>query len=444
MRACSVVCLALGLVLPPLAARGDLAGHFGGNPRSMGLGGAYTAVAEDLAALYYNPAGLVRLQGMSVAAGVLVAQPALGEDGDSLSMPDERSWYLGVGVPFSGKLKDRLALGLSLNVPFGRVFHAKLYRKQDPYFLLYDASVRLLQLRFGAAVRPPWKPLSFLSFGAAVQVLSSFNGFIGFFAPFQQGATAAAAADPDARLEANLDMDVPTEAFATVGMMAELGQHLRLGVNYRSAQFIEVRFPISFATRLVLPGGNQINLPVEALASFRAKYHPQQVMMGASYQRGRWLVAFDLNWIDYSAYEIPYARITLDIDRLSQDPGVRLLLGEDATLLDPLEPQIELRDVLVPRLGCEVRLLDWLTARLGYFFEVSPLVSTDLPIYDTDKHGWSLGARASFVRPLDLVPGRLNIDLGLEEILYRGRSVLGSDVGGHVFALFAGVEVVLL
>jgi len=109
-----------------------------------------------------------------------------------------------------------------------------------------------------------------------------------------------------------------------------------------------------------------------------------------------------------------------------------------------MRPEMEWRDVVVPRLGAEYGVLSWLTVRGGYYFERSPLETTDFPIYDCDKHAVTAGARASFLRPWGLLPGWLHFDLTLEELVYVGRDVMGSEVGGHVFAISSGVEVIFL
>lgn len=445
MRARSLLAVGAFVAVAALAppARADLASHFGLNPRTMGLGGAYTGVADDVTALYYNPAGLVQLEGMTAAAGVLFGAPLLDEDGSRVNMRRETSWYLHVGIPFTGKLKDVLALGFALNLPWGSLFSARVFRKQDPYFALYDGSTDLLQLRVGGAFRIPWKPLRFLSFGASIQVLASVVGTIGFFAPFQRGKKSPDF-DPDQRLEANLDLDVPTEAFPTFGMMARLGDHFRVGLSYRGRQYIGVEIPVEISTRLALVAGQAINLPVQATALLRAKYYPQQVALGGSFRSDHWLVALDLTWVNYSNYQIPFARIDLDIDRLIRDPGVLLFLGPNATLLSPRAPAIKFNDVVVPHLGVEYKALSWLTVRGGYFYEHSPLQTTDFPIYDNDKHSFSLGARASFLKPLGVLPGRLNVDISMTDIVYIGRTILGSRASGHVLGLFTGIEITLL
>lgn len=424
----------------PAVCRADLASHFGINARSQGMGGAYVGVAEDLAALYYDPAGLVQLKGLSVSAGVLVGVPLLGEQGTRLDMPEETSFYLHVGIPLSGKLKDHLALGVSLNMPWGKNLAGRLYPKDDPYFVAYTSAVQLMDFRAGAAVRIPWEPLSWLSLGAALQVLASVSGAVSLYVPLQSGSEP----DPDSQLEAWIDLDVPTSVFFTAGAMAELGEHWRIGLTYRSRQSVEMVLPVTITARIAVSDDLNITIPVQGEARFNPKFYPQQVSLGASYRRGRWLVAADLTWVDYSEYVIPYATVVLDVEKMKKDPGLQILIGPDGQILDPHAPRIVWQDTVVPRVGAEVGVLSWLTLRAGYSFEHSPLRGTDIPVYDCDKHGFSLGARASLLRPWDLVPGWLHVDLTLQDVWYVSRRILGGEVGGHVLAASFGLEVVFL
>ena len=433
--------LLLLLSLRPAPAAADLASHFGMNPRSMGLAGAYTGLAEDVTALYYNPAGLVQLQGMTASFGLLFGRPLLAEDGTSLNMYEENSFYLHVGLPLSGKLKDHLAFGASLNMPWGKYLNAKLFKKHEPYFMMYDASVQMLQVRAGGALRIPWGPLNWLSLGAAVQVFGWVNGNVGFYAPFQKAGDGEPE-DPDAKLEAWAEMDVPTSFFFTAGAMAFIGDRWRVGLTYRSAVRQDVEIPIVLTTRLESLVG-RLEIPISGVARFTSKYWPQQVSLGATFKHKKLLVTLDLTWLDYSEYVVPIGTVLLDIEKLKKDPRIGVILPEPE-LLHPIKPKVELLDMLVPRVGAEYQLLSWLTARAGYAYERSPVQNTDLPIYDCDKNTFALSARASFLKPLGLLPGLLNIDLSLMDVWYVGRNVLGSEVGGHVLSVSTGVEVIFL
>lgn len=434
------VVLALGV---PTTARADLAGHFGLNARTMGMAGAFTGVADDVSALYYNPGGLTQLEGLSLASGFLVGAPALDEDGRSVGMPTETSTYIHVGVPLAGRLKDYVALAVALNMPLTVQLQGKLYGKDEPYFLLYDAAVRMMQLRVGGAVRVPWEPLSFLSIGAAAQLYGSSVTPITVVAPVQRS-VGGEPSDPDARLEGKFDFKVPLAASFSIGALAEIGDSWRIGLSYRSAQSIHIEVPVTLRARIVTSPTDAIELPVRAKLLFDTKHTPQQVTIGGSYRRDELLVSLDVSWIDYSSFVIPFPRVAIDLDTLRKAPGLGLLLGPNPVLLAPHVPEVRFVDVWVPRVAAAYRLLEWLTVSAGYAYEYSPLRTTDLPIFDNDKHTVSLGARASFLRPGGIIPGRLSLDLSLQELIYVVRSIHASDVGGHVFACFAGVKIVLL
>ena len=98
-----------------------------------GLGTAYSggaAIAEDASTIYYNPAGLTRLNGSQVIGGVHVIVPYAqfhnegskhvtgavlrgddgGDAGKATPIPN---------VYFSSRLTDRTVVGLGINAPFG-------------------------------------------------------------------------------------------------------------------------------------------------------------------------------------------------------------------------------------------------------------------------------------------------------------------------------------
>ena len=75
-------------------------------PRAMGMGGAFTAIADDAFAAYWNPAGLAINPGIEVAGSTLTAQrnQSIGDNLGALKMGFETefgspfAWILGVGA----------------------------------------------------------------------------------------------------------------------------------------------------------------------------------------------------------------------------------------------------------------------------------------------------------------------------------------------------------
>lgn len=68
-----VVCIILLLATPVMAAGGEAGGaapvlRFGVGARAFAMGGAYTAVADDATAVYWNPAGLAMMDAPTLSA----------------------------------------------------------------------------------------------------------------------------------------------------------------------------------------------------------------------------------------------------------------------------------------------------------------------------------------------------------------------------------------
>src|SRR6266403_651484 len=126
------VAAAIGAVLALTAGVAQGAGFALQEQNASGLGHAYAggaAAAEDVSTIFYNPAGLVRLQTtQAVVAGNVIcfsakfhdngSQPAAlqplggtgGEAGKCAVVPN-----VYVGIPFT----DKWSFGLGVNVPFG-------------------------------------------------------------------------------------------------------------------------------------------------------------------------------------------------------------------------------------------------------------------------------------------------------------------------------------
>lgn len=99
----------------------------GGSARAMGMGGAYTAIADDLGAAEYNPAGLAQIDHINFAALALANHSTkIGDDGEKSS-----KWKLiPTNLGFAMKTGP-LAVGLSRKIPQSRNTYQKFSKKQN-------------------------------------------------------------------------------------------------------------------------------------------------------------------------------------------------------------------------------------------------------------------------------------------------------------------------
>lgn len=101
----------------------------GGSARAMGMGGAYTAIASDLGAVEYNPAGLAQIDKVNVAVLAIANRSTkIGPRGDKSS-----EWKLiptNAGVALKA---GSLALGLSRKIPQSKNTYTKFSRVKYGY-----------------------------------------------------------------------------------------------------------------------------------------------------------------------------------------------------------------------------------------------------------------------------------------------------------------------
>jgi long-chain fatty acid transport protein len=224
---------------------------------ASGLGHAYAggaAAAEDVSTIFYNPAGLVRLQTtQAVVAGNVICpsakfhdsgsqaaalQPLGGTGGDAGSCAVVPNLYL--GIPFT----DKWSFGLGVNVPFG------LKTEYDSDWLGRFQAVKSKLDTVNINPVLSWEPTKNLTVGGGVSwqrlkaTLTSQVNYAGFFAQGVGGLVAAgqlpAAAAPvligsAAGLESGADVHGSDSSWGwNLGALWQASDQTRLGVAYRS------------------------------------------------------------------------------------------------------------------------------------------------------------------------------------------------------------------
>lgn len=224
---------------------------------ASGLGHAYAggaAAAEDVSTIFYNPAGLVRLQTMqAVVAGNVICpsakfhdsgsqpaafQPLGGDGGDAGSCAVVPNMYL--GIPFTNKW----SFGLGINVPFG------LETEYDSNWLGRFQAVKSKLETINVNPALSWEPTKNLTVGAGVswqKLKATLTSQVNYAAAFAQGVgglVAAgqlpAAAAPvligsAAGLESGADVHGSDSSWGwNLGALWQANEQTRFGVAYRS------------------------------------------------------------------------------------------------------------------------------------------------------------------------------------------------------------------
>lgn len=410
-----LVILLVGIGCPAsvLGQTGQFFDEFGASCKSIGMGQAFTAVADDFSASYYNPAGLTQVSSVLASTiGYYYAKPmarakiAWGPDRYDFDLPTsidgERSSHGAIiGVASSLDIPSvveafpwfrRLAFGLAfwVNLPLMLTYDIgpESFR---PHFFRYDEGFALLAMTYSLAIEvTPWCSVGvggFLSQKTyAKQEVFSAQNYSNVLPP--------PLANPDEVIGSRLSIWSRAEAFVIplAGIllrppMRAWRDKLAFGVSWRRGQKVHhARGPLIVSIGFENPdvpgdplfGIPFITTPLGGIVGFQ----PTQVTFGLSAVPVSGLtIAADVTWKDYSKY----------VDYLDQRP--------DPPFVDTWVPRIGLEYAFNPGL-CH-RWLQWMEAfrfRFGYYFEPTPVPSIDKAhnIFDTDQDVFSTGIGFDF------------------------------------------------
>lgn len=95
---------------------------FGVSTRAQSMGGAFVAVADDAAAVFYNPAGLTQIKGLGFLNDALGIMPRSKYTNSTNQISEtNRKAALGLSTFVAKRISEGLVLGLGLYTPFARV-----------------------------------------------------------------------------------------------------------------------------------------------------------------------------------------------------------------------------------------------------------------------------------------------------------------------------------
>jgi len=388
----------------PAAVHSSPIDMLGVGGRAMSMGSAYTAVSDDVLAIYYNPAGLAQLEEHELLLGYLWSNPAL--HAESPQVPDLEVRQV---VPYHLKCPV-VGLAFNLDTIFENALplHARVgvlnltpdnfksvYRDWDPepstarWFRYGDYWDRV-NLEGALSLQADGVP--WVSLGIGFRFIISGTAFM-----VDRYGTHGLTLDLSGHGEGNSDLGVDTELTPTAGVMLYPMEGLRLGYCFRDALSLVLAPMITQAVAEIIPG--KLALPLQLSTMMEAYYMPQQHTVGISYQwTQRLLTSFDLSFFRWSRFA--------PVSRGRPDPPWK--------------------DILIPRVGLEWRVLERLALRAGYFFEPSPVPDQikSSNYLDNDRHVFSAGIGYTFEDPLRVVRKPMSVDMVVQYMRLPSRKTL--------------------
>jgi long-chain fatty acid transport protein len=469
-----MVCLCIGFIAFGTGAQAQTPLYFddiGAGPRAIAMGQAFTAVADDASAAYYNPAGLTQVRSPFVLdIGYLYSEPkayikVLDKDGNPYEphlMLEQRNpsregdvgtggIWLGIASNFAhvGVFNDppsfmrNLALGTAIfyTVPeVNRFWNPQ--RKQDPYHLRYNFSYCLLSTATSLAYRiTDWLSLG----GGVLARMDTFQSTEQNYIDLYAWLT-----DPDDtgfRLRLKTEIKVYSEY--VLGLLfrppiRDWQEKLSLGVVYRrelsgyygtgpSSDDVVYICPEDGPCPFIdprtgdpaTPGSKFLIMPLKAFSVDYIGYNPAQLAIGLAFKPVRRLtIAGDVIWKDYSEFQFFWA----------------------------LPPEPRFNDTWIPRVGLEYyfeprskkaffKKFRKITVMSGYYYEPSPVpdMNGEMNILDSDKNVVSFGFSLDYLmKSLDIfrVQGYFQLHLLNERHLHNEQDPLFGEIwtGGEVYS----------
>jgi len=342
---------------------------FGFGPKAIGMGQAFSAIADDFSAAWYNPAGMTQNKGIELGLGYQYMRPFLKIDGQSFRVQDSHSIAAGFSlpIPFSAWLKDRVFLGLAFYMPWDLIFGIKVPLPQEPQFLLLENEPR--DIVVAPAVAIELHPA--LSLGCSV--ILNDNTFGSFEATLT----------PENEVVLDVNQELPVTFTPSASLFFQPGglwpslKEFRMGFTWRDDFLIEYEF-----TPLI--GLGYIPLIINFAAS--SLYQPQQFTLGLSYAPvPRLLFGLDLSYNLWSRMPDPNLVTSFNF--------VFPIFPVEFAPTKPYLPGFN--DTFVPRVGVQYQVKESnsmdVFLRAGYSFEESPVPSQSgfTNYMDSDKHIFS-------------------------------------------------------
>lgn len=328
--------------------------------RAMSLGGAFTGLANDPSAIFFNPAGITQLSGTRLMGGVTFIKPISTFRGPS---PEVTEWELEdkifnpINFYVTHQLSDDFYVGLAVNNPYG------LGTEWDPdwvgRYLAVETEIRTFYFTPVIA----YKITDNLSIGAG-PVFAYGDVTIkrkNSLAPFEG----------DAFIE--LDGDGTAWGY-TVGIHYKPVKELWLGFNYRS----QADFDFEGTANVTAPSQFTGLLPTGAVEAPLTA--PRNIVFGLAYfPMDELTITADFQYVGWSSYD----KLEVTFTEVKDENG------------DPLV-QSSIRDYdnsWIARLGAEYSLDECWDLRGGLLYDSNPVKDErlDPTLPDSDRLGLNLG-----------------------------------------------------
>jgi len=381
--------LIVAVILGPSYSWATFFDYYGFGSRATGMGSAFTALAEDSSAMYYNPAALTEcgsgryeLIGMSTVSSPSVSLRGGWEEAiasrevnntrqleEKIEGLNELS-MLGAGIVlpvWKDKLFRNIYAGLGVVAPLpDYIIRLQYYNHNDPVFLDYTNITHKIAILLGLGI--------------------DIDGLVDSYArrkipAISLGLTLNTCVDVDARMTNNptfFELAIPYDFALIAGLYTqpletitdnEVLESLKIGLTYRQELVLDLALGVS----LIGYEGTVLGYDL---------YNPEQWSFGVGITPIQDLtVGYTIEKFAWSTFNPPYILVDPDSDQFIID-----MFREEYAW-------ITFKDIWVNRIGVEYTMAESYKFRGGYFFRPSPVPEQtgSTNFLDSDTHVISAG-----------------------------------------------------
>ncbi len=336
--------------------------------KATGMGNAFTAVADNASAVWYNPAAITSLEGTNVSLGTVMIMPTMehkNEVGSTATDEIKKVTHTPPHFYATRKLSDQLSFGFGVNVPFG--LSTEWEKTANTKYVATKSEVQAVNYMLNGAYKLGDK----LSFAAGLSYVSV-------------NATLNSMASPT--LEAKLEGDGHGIGYNAAAMF-KASDKLNFGVNFHSK--VRADLEGSLTTTAATPVKTALTLP-------------DTLQIGVSHQcTDKWLFSVEADYTDWTTYR------SIVIHRKS----------DNAVLSTAVK---NWKSVWAYRLGTEYKYSDTWKFRAGTFYDNNPVQEKyfETRVPDTDRVALSVGA--------GYTKGSITVDVSYMYLIFKERKITDS------------------
>jgi long-chain fatty acid transport protein len=381
-----------------------------GGAKAMGMGFAFTAQADDPSAIYYNPAGILQLEGTNVMAGVTYVKENgatfTGTTPIQATSISETQKDLDFWIPnayFTRKVSPTFAYGVGVFSPFGL---GQEY--ENPNTSIFRNQITKIELQT-VVVNPTvaWKINDVLSVGAGIDFM---------FGKAELVRTAVSFGTPGLPpfgtnlFKAKLEGDGTAWGY-NFGLLLTPSKNVKVGASYRSPFMLKIKDGDVTLTDNVAPFA-AFGVPATSKADAKI-WMPATAALGIACTYGKTTLEADIDWTFWSVFK------SLPITNKSA-----ALLSSNAAK--------NWKNVAAYRLGGQYQVSDPLAIRLGFVYDPSPVpwqtMGPELP--DADRFNYNVGMGYKI--------GNVTVDAAYYYLVKKDRTVSNARLEGTNLVGFNG------